>query len=87
MAKVPEIFNVGSIENLNLEDILVRMQEMYRTLAIQLNRKIELVERNTDGLTTDVTLSNGTVNINKSTNNVEMLVEHPTISTVTWKAL
>lgn len=87
MAKVPEYFNVGSREDMTIERLLIVIEELYTQLAVALNQKPDLVQRTTDGLTTDTFLSNGTVNINSSTNKVEMLTNHPTSTSVTWVQL
>lgn len=87
MAKVPEYYSVGSREDLTIEELLRIIEDMYRDLAVALNQKPDLVQRTTDGQTSDTFLSNGTLNINTSTNKVEMLTNHPTASTVTWTTL
>jgi len=85
--KISEIFNMGDTSNIDAERMLVLMQEMYRDLAISINRKPDIVQRTTDGLVTDSFLSNGDININLNTNKVQMLTNHPTINTVTWTTL
>lgn len=87
MAKIPEIYPSGSTEDLTLEQLYVMLQDMYKDIAVALNRKVDLVERDTDGQTSDTFLSNGTININTSTLKVEMLTEHNSSSSVTWTQL
>ena len=87
MAKISEYYNVGSREEMTIETLLIVIEDIYTQLAVAINQKIDLVERTTDGLVTDTFLSNGTVNINLSTNKVQMLTNHPTVSTVTWTTL
>lgn len=87
MARVSEIFDFGSNEDLTMEELLLRLQRMYTDLAVALNSKPDLVQRTTDGQVGDTFLSQGTININLSTNKVEMLTNHPTQTTVTWTQL
>ena len=70
MAKVPETYDVGDSENISPERLLRIMQDMYKDLAIQLNKKPDLYQRSTDGLVTDTFLSNGDININTTTKKV-----------------
>jgi len=86
MAKIPEIYNIGSKENLSVEMLLDIILEMYQQLAIQLNKKPDLYKRDTDGLASDTFLGTGDININIATQKVEMLVDR-TATTVTWKTL
>lgn len=85
MARLPETFTFGNVDN--IEELLDRLTRMYIDLAVAINQKPDLVERASDGLTTDVFLSNGTLNINSSTQKVEMLTKHVNSSTVAWKTL
>jgi len=87
MAKIPEYFNVGSREDLTPERLLILMEEMYKQLAVAVNQKPNVYERDTDGLTTDSFLSNGDLNINSSTNKVEMLTNRTSPSAVIWTTL
>ncbi len=87
MAKISETFNFGDISNLDSEKLLVLMQEMYRNIAVSLNRKPDIIQRTVDGQVTDTFLSNGDININLNTNKVQMLTNHPTINTVQWTTL
>jgi len=87
VAELPESFNFGNVDDLTNERLLVILQRMYVDLATAINQKPDLVERDTDGQTTDTFLANGTININSSTNKVEILTNHPTQATVTWVQL
>ena len=87
MAKVPEIFEIGDRENITPERLLELIETMYRDLAIAVNRKPDIIERNTDGQTTDTFLYNGDININSSTLKVEILTSHVDPQTVTWQTI
>lgn len=87
MAKVPEWYQVGDRDNMTVERLLVIIEDMYRDLAIAINRKPDVNQRPNNGLVTDTFLSNGDININTTTNLVEMLVAHPTSATVTYVTL
>lgn len=87
MAKIPEYLNVGSREEMTIEELLRVIEKMYIDISTALNRKPDIYQRTTDGLSTDTFLSNGDININLNTNKVEMLTNHPTSTTVTWTQL
>ena len=87
MAKLIETFNFGNKENMNVAELIDRLQEMYRDIATAVNKKPDVYQRNTDGSASDTFLSNGDININLSSDKVEMITNHPTFSTVTWTQL
>ena len=87
MAKIPESLNIGSTVNLTNEELLNIIQDLYRELAVALNKKPDIYKRETDGLVSDVALAEGDFNINTLTNKVEMLVEHTDPTTVVWTTL
>lgn len=87
MAKIPEYFNIGDRQDMDTEDLLRILEDMYIQLAVAVNKKPEIYERASDGLTTDTFLSNGDININTRTLKVEMLTEHDTASSVVWTTL
>jgi len=87
MAKIPEYLQVGDRSNMSVEELLRVVEQLYRDIAVQLNRKCDLVQRPIDGQVGDVFLDNGTVNINLNTNKVEMLTNHTSSTTVTWTQL
>lgn len=87
MAKIPEYFNVGEREVLTIEGLLLIIERMYNDLAVAINSKPDLVQREVDGQTGDTFLSQGTININLNTDKVEMLTNHIDPATVTWTQL
>lgn len=94
MARLPNTFNFGDVENDKIEDLMLRLEEMYTLIATAVNSKPDLYQRSDDGVpgagdgqVGDTFLSQGSININLSTNKVEMLTNHPTATTVTWTTL
>lgn len=87
MASIPDTFNFGDTEGMTLEELVVKLKRMYMDLAEAVNSKPDLYERTTDGQTTDTFLAQGSININTSTNKVEMLTNHTNPTTVVWKTL
>ena len=87
MARIPETFNIGDRNNLTPERLLQLLEDMYMELAEAINKKPEIYQRNTDGLTTDTFLANGDININTTTLKVEMLVQHTNPTAVVWTQL
>ena len=87
MPKIPEYYEVGDRSQMSSEQLLRILEDMYKDLAVAINKKPDIYQRTTDGLTTDVDLSNGDININTSTLKVEMLTEHDTPTSVTWTTL
>ena len=87
MAKLSETYQAGSTDNLSIEQLYLIILDMYKDLAVAMNRKPDVVKRESDGLTTDVLLAIGTLNLNTTTQKVEMLTAHPTTTTVTWTTL
>ena len=87
MAKVQEYYSIGDKENITAEELARIIEDIYLELAINLNKKPDIYQRSTDGLTTDTILNVGDININTSTNKVEMLTNQPTQTTVTWTTL
>ena len=89
MAKIPEYYEIGNRDNLTVERLLEIIEDMYRQLAVSINSKPDLYQRDTDGQADETFLDNGTLNLNTTTQNVEMLVDRTLVPplTVTWKAL
>lgn len=94
MPKIPERFEVGDIGNIDTENLLRLMEQMYTQLAQAINRKPDVIFRTpaSDGVTGpvppgDTFLSNGDINVNVNTHKIEMLVEHVDTTTVTWKEI
>ncbi len=84
MARLPPTFNISDRNNLTLELLLELIERLYIDIAEAVNTKPDIVQRLVDGQTTDTFLSQGTVNINTSTNKVEMLTNHNSPTNVTW---
>ncbi len=87
MARVPDTFNFGDTDGINIEELVEKIQRLYMDLAEAVNSKPDLYQRTTDGQTTDTFLSQGSININLNTNKVEMLTNHVNPTTVLWKTL
>ena len=87
MVRIPSTFNFGDTENITMEELLIKLQRMYFDLAEAVNSKPDLYQRDTDGQTTDTFLAQGSININLTTDKVEMLTNHPTQTSVTWTQL
>ena len=86
MAKIPEYYNIGDREELTNERMLEIIEDIYKQLAVAVNKKPDFYERNTDGLVTDTFLNNGDINLNSLTGGVEFLTAHPTQTSVTWSS-
>lgn len=87
MARIPDTFNFGSTEDMTVEELVVKLQRMYIDLAEAVNSKPDLYQRETDGLTSDTFLAQGSININTTTLKVEMLTEHTDPTNVVWTTL
>lgn len=87
MAKLPQQFNFGDTREMDIEDLVRRLQVMYRELAEAINRKPDFYERTTDGQASDTFLSQGTLNLNSTSKKVEMLTEHVSQTVVSWTTL
>jgi hypothetical protein len=92
VAKIAEHFNFGSTDELSMEELVIKLQRMYYDIAQAVNSKPDLIQRQvngvpTDGSTSDTFLAQGTININTTTNKVEMVTNHPNQTTVTWTQL
>lgn len=87
MAQLPETFTFGDTKDITMEELIKRLQRMYTDLARSCNQKPDLYQRQTDGLPTDTNLTQGSININLSTNKVEMLTNHVSPILVTWTQL
>ena len=86
MAKIPETFELGNRQEKSIDELYNLLIDIYRQLAIAINSKPDLYQRETDGQNTDTFLSNGDININTTTQKVEMLVDRTAVA-VTWKTL
>ena len=87
MGKIPETFQFGNRENITPERLLEIIEDMYALLAESLNNKPDVYTRQTDGVATETFLSNGDININLSTDKVEMVTNHTSTTNVTWTQL
>jgi hypothetical protein len=87
MVKIATSLSPTDKNNLTPESILEIIEKMYIDLANAINSKPDFYERTTDGQTDDYFLANGSININTSTNKVEMLTNHVDSTTVTWTTL
>ena len=87
MARLPPTFEFGDRSDLTVERLLELVERMYIDLAEAINQKPDVYQRQTDGQTSDTFLSQGSININLSTDKVEMLTNHVDPSTVTWTQL
>lgn len=87
MPKIQEYFPFGDKEEMTIEELLVKLQRMYTDLARAINQKPDLYQRNTDGQASDTNLAQGSININLTTDKVEMLTNHTSPTNVTWVTL
>lgn len=87
MGKIKEEFEFGNPEDLNMESLVRQLQVMHRDLAQAINQKPSVFVRSTDGQTSDTFLSDGDLNINSTTQKVEMLTSHINTTTVNWTTL
>ena len=86
MASIPNTFNFGDTDGMSVEELVEKLKRMYMDLAEAVNSKPDLYQRTTNGLASDTFLAQGSININTSTNKVEMLTNHAA-ATVTWTTL
>lgn len=90
MTKIPEEYTLGSFKDLEKEELLRVLQDMYRILATAVNMKPDIIVRQDssgnylDGSTSDVRQSIGDININPTTGKVEFLTNHTNPQTVVW---
>jgi len=87
VARIPENFNIGDRADLTIEGLLLLIERLYTDLAVAVNSKPDLYQRTVDGQAGDTFLAQGSININLSTNKVEMLTNHVNPTTVTWTQL
>lgn len=90
MVRISETFNFGEFgepEEITGTKLLQLLERMYTDLAVAVNSKPDLYQRNVDGQAGDTFLSQGSININLTTDKVEMLTNHISPSTVTWTQL
>jgi len=87
VANLPDSFNFGESDEMTVEELVVKLKRMYLDIAEAVNSKPDLYQRNTDGQASDTFLAQGSININLSTNKVEMLTQHNSPTNVTWTKL
>ena len=87
MAKIPEEYPVGNLDGLSQGDLIRVIEDMYRTLAVAINRKPDIIQRTTAGQPGDVFYSIGDINVKTDTGGVEMLTNFTSTTAVTWTAL
>ena len=87
MARLPNSFNFPDKDNIDMEGLLLILNRMYEDLAEAINSKPDLYQRNTDGQTSDTFLAQGSININLTSDKVEMLTNHTSATTVNWVTL
>ena len=87
MAKISETYNFGNVEDMSTEEMMRAIQDMYTDLASAINRKPDVYTRDTDGQSSEIFLSNGDININLSTDKVEMITNHTSPTNVTWTTI
>jgi D-hexose-6-phosphate mutarotase len=84
MAKINEYYDVGDRNKINVEQLVRMLEDIYKILAVAVNKKPDVYFRPTDGQASDSFLSNGDINVNETTNKIEMLTSRPSSSTVGW---
>lgn len=85
MASLPETFDFPtSSDDLSNEELLRLLSRIYTDLARAINRKPDVVVRDTVGSSSDTFLANGTINVDTSNNTVEVLTNHTSPTNVTW---
>ena len=92
MARIAETFNFGDRSDISTERLFELLDRMYIDLAEAINSKPDLYQRTvngvpTDGDPSDTFLAQGSININTTTNKVEMLTNHVSPTVVTWTQL
>lgn len=92
MARLPDTFNFGDGDEMTVEQLVKKLNRMYMDLAEAVNSKPDLYQKTVngtpeDGGVNDTFLAQGSININTTTNKVEMLTNHVDQTTVTWTTL
>lgn len=87
MTKIKESFEFGNPEDMDQVQLVEQLKIMYRDLSQAINSKPSVFIRNTVGLPTETFLSDGDINIDSTTNTVEMLTNHSSTTNVTWTPL
>lgn len=87
MARLPNSFNFPDKDNIDMEELLLILNRMYEDLADAINSKPDLYQRDVDGQVSDTFLAQGSININLTTDKVEILTNHTSATAVTWVTL
>jgi len=87
VAKLPNSFNFPDKDNIDMEGLLLILNRMYEDLAEAINSKPDLYQRDVDGQVSDTFLAQGSININLTTDKVEILTNHNSATTVNWVTL
>ena len=87
VVKVKERFEFANPEDMDLEKLVEQLKVMYTDLSQAINQRLSVFIRATDGLATDTRLSVGDININSTSNKVEMLTNFTSTTNVTWTTL
>ncbi len=87
MARLPNSFNFPDKDNIDMEGLLLILNRMYEDLAEAINSKPDLYQRDVDGQASDTFLAQGSININLTSDKVEMLTNHTSATTVNWITL
>lgn len=83
MAKLNNTYNFGDRRNIDLEELIKIVEDMYRDIADEVNKKPDVYVGTSDGDTASTFVSIGDININTSSNKVEVCTNHAG-SSVTW---
>ena len=87
MAQIPPTFSFPDPNNVTMEELFVVLNRMYTDLADGINSKADVYSRTVDGQTTDTFLPQGAININTTTDKVEILSNHVSPTLVTWTTI
>lgn len=86
MPKIAEEYPFGDPRTMSLEELANTLKEMYRDLAIAINKKPDVYFDDADAPTDAVYLSDGDLWVNQDSGNekVQILERHDSTSAVTW---
>ncbi len=93
MTKIKEEFPIGNVDEMDVKELARVLQEMYRDLAVEVNKKPSIITRfdsagtGIDGQTTDNFPSIGDINVNQTTDTVEVLTRLTNPQTVVWTGI
>jgi len=87
VTRISDTFDFGDVDSMTMETLLIRLDRMYMSIAEAVNSKPDLYQRDVDGQPNDTFLAQGSININLTTDKVEMLTNHVSPTLVTWTTL